>query len=90
MNSFVPETHDLKVRKTGPLQGKITLVFLPRFDLSQCIVEYKKLQMSRKQWIETYANPPFYGIFYKGYPLNIFILPTVHTLPLKALPVLYS
>jgi hypothetical protein len=67
---------------------KETIIFTPKlsYDLHQCILEYKMLHMTRREFIETQTNPPFYSIFYKKRPLYVFILPTVHSLPLEALP----
>lgn len=68
--------------------AKEVMLFTPRlsYDLYPCVLEYKMLHMTRKEFIETQTNPPFYTIFYKERPLYIFILPTVHTLPFDALP----
>lgn len=71
--------------KQRHLKRKMILFPLPCADFNTLIFNYQKFGMTRKRFIETQTNSPFYSIFYRGKPLNIFILPTVHTLPLEAL-----
>jgi hypothetical protein len=72
-------------QKQRPLKRTMVLFPLPHTDFHTLVVNYQKFGMTRRRFIETQTNAPFYSIFYRGKPLNIFILPTVHTLPLEVL-----
>jgi hypothetical protein len=58
--------------------------FIP-LRLQDALHDHRALNMTRKECIETQTNPEFYSIYYKGTPLNIFNLPTLHGLPIDAL-----
>ncbi|OJW47214.1 MAG: hypothetical protein BGO67_02850 [Alphaproteobacteria bacterium 41-28] len=76
---------DIGQQKKRSLKRTTVLFPLPPPDVYTLFHNYKIFGMTRQRFIETQTNPPFYSIFYGGKPLNVFILPVVHTLPLEAL-----
>lgn len=44
------------------------------------------LRWMRNEFIEKVATPNFFSISYMGRPLNIYIFPTLHTLPVTVIP----
>lgn len=66
------------------MRGNLILFPLTPQPLMRCRHECNLL--TSRMIIEANANPDFYSISYQEIPINLFILPTVHSVPFDALP----